>query len=95
MVAGRGSRSQNEQDSGEHQPRRRGELRVEAALQNRRRPREPGRLRSGVEAGGPVDEENHGEAGKAEEEHDATEAAAAGPGGEQADCGRDRADRDE
>ena len=95
MVAGRGSRSENEQQSAEHQPGRGRQLGVEAALQHRRRPREAGRLGAGVEAGGPVDEEDDGEAEEAEDEDDPAEPVAPCPDREQGERHGDSADRGE
>ncbi|HEY1354740.1 MAG TPA: hypothetical protein VGF09_00350, partial [Solirubrobacterales bacterium] len=92
MVAGRGSRSENQQQSAEHQPGRGGELRVVPALQHGGRPREARRLGAGVEPGGPVDEEGHGEAGETEGEDHPAEPVAPGPGRDQAERDRERAD---
>ncbi len=95
MVAGRESRSENEQQSGEHQPGCGGELGVVPALEDGRGSREPRRLDAGVEPGRTVDEEDDGEADEAEDEYDPAEPVALGPGGEQAERDRDRADRGE
>jgi hypothetical protein len=95
MVAGRESRSQNEQQSGEHQPGRGGELGVVPDLQDRRGSREARRQLADVEPGRTVDEEDDGEADEAEGEYDPAEPVAPGEGGEQADRDRDRTDRDE
>jgi hypothetical protein len=95
MVSGRGPRSENEQQSAEHQARRGRQLGVEAALQHRRGPREAGRLRPGVEAGGPVDEKDDGQAEETEEEDDSAEPVAPRPDREQGERDGDRSDRDE
>ena len=70
MVAGRRFRGEDEQGATQHQPSRRGELGVEAILEDRCRAGEEGCLRAGVEAGGPVDEEDDGGAQQAEDEDD-------------------------
>ena len=95
MVAGRESRSEHEQQSGEHQPGRGGELGVVPALKDGRGSRELCRLDSGVEPGRTIDEEDDGEADEAEDEYDPAEPVAPGPGGEQAERDRDRPDRGE
>ena len=95
MVPGRGSRSENEQQSAEHQAPCGGKLSVEAALQHRGRSRELGSQVSRVEPGGPVDEEDHGEAEEAESEDDPAEPVAPGPGRDQGNRRGDHADRDQ
>ena len=69
MVAGRRFRGEDEQGAAQHQPARRGELGVEALFEDRRRTREQRGLRAGVEAGGPVDEEDDGGAEQVVKRH--------------------------
>ena len=97
MVAGRGFWGENEQRAAQDQPGRGGELGVEAVAQDRLGAGEAGRLGAGVEPGGQVDEQDHGEGDQAEREDDPAEAAAAlvaqrrerEQGGEQAERDQD------
>ena len=95
MVAGRGSWSQDQQESAEHQTRARGQLGVEAVLQHRGRPGESGGQGAGVEPRRPVDEEDDGEADQAEEEDDPAEPVAPGHGRHQGQRDGQEPDRDQ
>jgi len=77
MVAGRRSWGHNEQRSSQHQASRRGDLGVEAVVDDGLRSREAGGRRADVEARRQIDEERHGEAEQAEPEDDASGAVPA------------------
>ncbi len=71
MVAGRQLGSVGEQQTARHQADRRGQLEVEAALEDRVGARVAGRLDFRVEAGRQVDQEDDREAEQAEREDEA------------------------
>ncbi len=75
MVAGRGFWSHNEERSAQHQAGRGGDLGVEAVVENGLGAGEARGLGTHVEAGGKVDEEDHGEAEQAEGKDDSAQAA--------------------
>ena len=80
MVAGCRFRGEDEQSAAQHQPPRRGELGVEALLEDRGRAGEQRGLRAGVEAGRPVDEEDYGGAEEPEDEDHPPELRSAATG---------------
>ncbi len=95
MVAGCRSWGEDEQQAAEHQPARRGELSVEAVGQDRGGAGEAGRLRTGVEPGRHVDDEDDSGAERAERENDPSEAPPPAAKDEDADRRRQQRHRDE
>ena len=95
MVASRRLWGEDKQRSAQHQARRRGELGVEALLEDGGRSGEEGGLRSGVEAGGPVDEEDDAGGEKAEHEYGPSQSPPAGPGGGDPERRGDQRHRDQ
>jgi hypothetical protein len=76
MVAGRRFWGDNEQHAAQHQPRRRGDLGVEAVVEDGLGAGEAGGLNAGVQARRQVDQQNDGEAEQAEQEDDPPQTAA-------------------
>jgi hypothetical protein len=77
MVAGRRLWGHNEEKAAQHKTGRSGDLSVKAVVENRLGAGEARCLASHVEAGGQVDQKNHGEAEQAEREDDSAQAPAA------------------
>jgi hypothetical protein len=77
MVAGCRLWSADQQQGTQHHPGDRGQLAVEAVLEDRARSGEAGGLRALVEAGRAVDQEDHREADQAKDEDTAAEVASA------------------
>jgi hypothetical protein len=95
MVAGRSPRGHGEKQSSEHQPRAGDELRVEAALEDRRGAREARGEVADVAPGGKIDEEDDPDADQAEDEDDPAKPVATGPPSDQRQRGADQPERDQ